>query len=168
MKRAKYSIILGLVTSIALVSYMYFTQEMNKDVLIVMAVFLFIAMTLFSYFRMFSHIKNTEIKFYQIEQIIYSGRANHFLNGITVGGTLYLLKDKLVFQTNLINILHKHECEIFLKDSIHVNFEKAFGINNYTLTITTSDDLKESFVVTNTDFWQKEIERVRKNLQTLV
>lgn len=164
MKRFKYSIVLGLITTFALIAYMYFTQKKDYDVLIVMAVFLFIFMTLFSYFKMFSHIKNTEIKFQKIKQIIYSGRANHFLNGITVGGTLYVLKDKFVFQTNLLNFLHKHECEVFLKDIIHIDFKKDFGIVNYTLTLTTADNLNERFVVTNTDFWEKEIERVRLTL----
>ena len=40
---------------------------------------------------MFSHINNEEITFLELKNIIYSGRANHYLNGIAVGGSAYAI-----------------------------------------------------------------------------
>lgn len=159
MKRLKYSLVLGLSTSIFLTLYISYKGKYNSDVILFTAVFMFIFMTLISYFKMFAHINNNEINFQELKNIIYSGRANHYLNGIAVGGNLYLTDNQLIFQTNILNLLQKHECIINLKDITFIEFEKTLGMVNNGLLIRTENGLNEQFVVTNRENWRNEIEK---------
>ena len=113
---------------------------------------------------MFSKIDNEQTQFQQIDNIIYSGRANHYLNGITVGGNLYLSKNQVIFQTNILNFLQKHECVINVEDIVSIDFEKTLGLVNNSLSIGTKNGLYEKFVVTNRDIWKKKIEEQSKEL----
>ena len=162
MKRLKYSFLLGLGTSIFLILYLYFKENIPTDIIPVIAIFIFIFITLISYFKMFSHITNEEIIFQELKNIIYSGRANHYLKGITVGGNLYLADNQLIFQTNVLNFLQKHECIINIEDIDTVEFEKTSAIVNNGILIKTKNGLKEQFVVTNRDIWKNEIENRTK------
>ncbi|MCM0667896.1 GRAM domain-containing protein [Flavobacterium tyrosinilyticum] len=162
MKRLKYSLVLGLSTSIFLTLYISYKGKYNFNVTLFTAVFMFIFITLISYFKMFAHINNKEINFQELKNIIYSGRANHYLNGITVGGNLYLTDNQLIFQTNILNFIQKHECIINLKDIALIEFEKTLGMVNNGLLIRTENGLKEKFVVTNREQWKNEIEKKQK------
>lgn len=162
MKRLKYSLFLGLGTSLFFTAYFYFKENIPSDVLLVIAVFITIFMTVISYFKMFSHINNEEITFLELKNIIYSGRANHYLNGIAVGGSLYITNNQLVFQTNIINFLQKHECIINIEDIIAVEFEKTLGIANNGILIRIKNGSKEQFVVTNREIWKNQIENRTK------
>lgn len=162
MKRLKYSLFLGLGTSLFFTAYFYFKENIPPDVLLVIAVFMTIFMTLISYFKMFSHINNEEIAFLELKNIIYSGRANHYLNGIAVGGSLYITNNQLVFQTNIINFLQKHECIINIEDIIAVEFEKTLGIANNGILIRIKNGSKEQFVVTNREIWKNQIDNRTK------
>ena len=161
MKRLKYSLFLGLGASIFFTIYFYFKENFSIDVLLVVAVFVFIFMALISYFKMFSTISNEEILFQKLKNINYSGRANHYINGITVGGNLYLANNQLVFQTNILNFLQKHECIINLEDIIAVEFEKTLRMVNNGLLIRTKNG-QEQFVVTNREIWKNQIENRTK------
>lgn len=112
---------------------------------------------------MFAYINNKDINFQELKNTIYSGRANHYLNGITVGGNLHLVDNQLIFQTNILNFLQKHECIINLKDISSIEFEKTLGLVNNGLIIKTNKGLKEQFVVTNREKWKNEIENRTKN-----
>ncbi|KRB58063.1 hypothetical protein ASD98_07315 [Flavobacterium sp. Root186] len=111
---------------------------------------------------MFAHINSKEVIFQELKNVTYSGRANHYLNGITVGGNLYLVDNQLIFQTNILNFLQKHECIINLKDITSIEFEKTLGMINNGLLIRTENGLKEQFVVTNREKWKNEIEKELK------
>lgn len=162
MKRLKYSLVLGLSTSIFLTLYISHKGEYNFNVILFTAVFMFIFITIISYFKMFAHINNKEINFQELKNIIYCGRANHYLNGIAVGGNLYLTDNQLIFQTNILNFIQKHECIINLKDVTSIEFEKTLGMVNNGLLIRTENGLKEQFVVTNREQWKNEIEKKQK------
>lgn len=163
MKRFKYSIVLGLVTSLILSLYITLTEDFSNDVLIVCAIFVFIMMTLMSYFKMFAHITNQEVKFQQLKNVAYSGRANHYKDGVTVGGNLYLTDNQLIFQTNMLNFIQKHETVIDIKSITETHFEKTLGIVNNGLSIITSNGMNERFVVTNREIWKNEIEKAIKS-----
>ena len=70
-------------------------------------------------------------------------------NGISVGGTLYLLTDKLVFQTNAINYIKRHEYSIGVNHIKEVNF----GTKMNALEITTTYRVEE-FIVNNRQIWK--------------
>lgn len=55
--------------------------------------------------------------------------ASHFKVGITVGGTLYLLENRLIFQTNSMNFIKRHEQTIFLNKIAKVALVKNDGFN---------------------------------------
>ncbi|MCP2029112.1 hypothetical protein L1276_004291 [Flavobacterium sp. HSC-32F16] len=162
MKRLKYSFLLGLATSFFLTVFFYFKEDIPLNVLFVAAVFILFLITLISYFKMFAHINNEEMVFKKLKNVIYSGRANHFLSNISVGGNLSLADNQLVFQTNIINFLQKHECIINLEDITAVEFEKTLGIANNGLLIKTKNG-NEQFVVTKREIWKSEIEKRVKN-----
>jgi len=164
MQRLKYSLFLGLGASIFFIVYFYFKQNITSDVLLVIAIFIFILITLISYFKMFAHIKGGEIIFQELKNIVYSGRANHFLNGVAVGGNLYLTENQLIFQTNNLNFLQKHECIIYLHDITSIEFEKTLGMVNNGLLIKMENGLKEQFVVTKIENWKNEIENRNQNV----
>src|SRR5689334_5569223 len=48
--------------------------------------------------------KQTQIENHDGKPVIHSDAANHFVNGEAVGGKLYLLADKLQFQSHAFNI----------------------------------------------------------------
>ena len=91
------------------------------------------------------------------EQIIYSGGANHFINGEGVGGKLYLLADKLQFQSHHFNI-QNHGQTIELNQIREVNLGKIYGLIPNGLTITTLDGKTEKFVVNDRRVWKEKIE----------
>ncbi len=164
MQRLKYSLFLGIGASIFFTIYFYFKKNITSDVLVVIAIFIFILMTLISYFKVFAHIKNGGIIFQELKNIVYSGRANHFLNGIAVGGNLYLTENQLIFQTNILNFLQKHECIIDLQDITSIEFEKTLGMVNNGLLVKMENGLKEQFVVTKREKWKNEIENRNQNV----
>lgn len=163
MKRLKYALSLGLAASIFLTAYFYFKENISTDVLLVTAVFIFILMTIISYFKIFSQVNNDEIKFQELNNVVYSGRANHYVDGITVGGSLYLADNQIVFKTNALNYLQKHECIINIEDVTAIESEKTLGLINNGLLIRTKNG-SEQFVVTNRDVWINEIEKSAKNI----
>ena len=96
MKKLKYSLLSGLVFGIIIGIYCYVTNK--EEIAIVLSIFCFITFSIISYFKMFSKINFSE-EFEKIDKksIIYSGLANHFKDNISVGGTLYLLENKIIF-----------------------------------------------------------------------
>lgn len=65
--------------------------------------------------------KQTRIDNIDGETVIHSGDANHFVNIEAVGGKLYLLKDKLQFQSHRFNV-NNHGLVIDLHHIKEVNF----------------------------------------------
>jgi len=161
MKKLKYSLLSGLVFGLIVGVYCYATNK--EEIAIAVSIFCFITFTIISYFKMFSKIDFSE-EFEKIDEksIIYSGLANHFKNDISVGGTLYLLENKIVFQTNAINFMKRHQEIIDLNEIDKTDFRKTLGLINNGIFIKTKDNLTQEFVVNKRETWKEQIEKMMK------
>lgn len=159
MKKLKYSLLSGLVFGIIIGIYCFVTNK--KEIAIILSIFCFITFSIISYFKMFSKIDFSE-EFEKIDKksIIYSGLANHFKDNISVGGTLYLLDNKIIFQSNAINFAKRHQKIIELNEIDKTDFRKTMGLINNGLYIKTKDNITEEFVVNKRETWKKQIEKV--------
>jgi hypothetical protein len=106
--------------------------------------------------------QQTQIKTADGETIIHSGGANHFINGEAVGGKLYLLSDKLQFQSHSFNI-QNHNLITDLKEIKQVTFYNTLGLIPNGLAITTTAGQTEKFVVGNRTLWKTEIEKLKSS-----
>ncbi|AWM12825.1 hypothetical protein DI487_02355 [Flavobacterium sediminis] len=104
--------------------------------------------------------KQTQIENIDGETVIRSGGANHFKNGEAVGGKLYLLKDKLQFQSHNFNV-QNHRLSINLNQIKEVGFYNALGLIPNGLEIKTTDGQTEKFVVNGRRIWKEEIEKLK-------
>lgn len=89
--------------------------------------------------------------------IIHSGGANHFINVEAVGGKLYLLTDKVLFKSHNFNA-QNHSQTILLEQIKEIGFYNTLGLIPNGLSITTSDDKIEKYVVNNRRLWKEKIE----------
>ncbi len=161
MKKIIYSLLLGLVVGIIIGMYCYLTNK--KEIAIVLSIFCFITFTSISYFKMFSKIDfNEEFEKIDKKSIVYSGLANHFKDNIAVGGTLYLLGNKIIFQSNIINFAKRHQKIIELNEIDKTDFRKTMGLINNGISIKTKDNITEEFVVNKRETWKEQIEKVIK------
>jgi hypothetical protein len=104
--------------------------------------------------------KQTQIDNPDNKPIIHSSDANHFVNGEAVGGKLYLLTDKLQFQSHGFNI-QNHGQIIDLEQIREVRFYNTFGLIPNGLVVTTLDGRTEKFVVSGRRYWKEEIEKLK-------
>ena len=101
--------------------------------------------------------KQTQIQT-DCEKIIHSGGANHFINGEAVGGKLYLLTDKLQFQSHNFNF-QNHGQTIDLNQIKEISFYNTLRLIPNGLAITTLDGQTEKFVVNGRQLWKEKIEK---------
>lgn len=95
---------------------------------------------------------------------MYSSRANHYIGRLSVGGKLYLLNDKIIFQTNLINFTSKHEVCIYLNEITAIRFETTYGLFDMDFIIETVNG-NERFMSKHREIWK---ERIEKNNNKLI
>jgi hypothetical protein len=96
------------------------------------------------------------------DSIIHSGGANHFRGAEAVGGKLYLLKDKLQFQSHGFNI-QNHQQEIELNQVKEVSFYNTLGLIPNGMSVTLTSGGIEKFVVNNRRLWKKKIEEIKSS-----
>jgi len=106
--------------------------------------------------------RQTQIENLDGKPIIRSGGANHFINGEAVGGKLYLLTDKLQFQSHSFNI-QNHGQIIDLEQIKEVSFYNTLGLIPNGLAVTTLSGQTEKFVVNGRRLWKEEIEKLKAN-----
>jgi hypothetical protein len=104
--------------------------------------------------------RQTQIKNHGGKPVLHSGGANHFINGEAVGGKLYLLTDKLHFQSHGFNI-QNHGQIIDIEQIKEVGFYNTLGLIPNGLSITTLGGQTEKFVVNNRKLWKEEIEKLK-------
>ena len=92
-------------------------------------------------------------------KVFYSGHANHFLNGEAVGGKLYLLEDRLHFNSHLSNY-QNHEFILHLPFVEKVAFYNVYGLVPNGLAIFDNKGNEEKFVVDNRKVWKEEISKL--------
>jgi hypothetical protein len=90
--------------------------------------------------------------------VIYSGGANHFMNGESVGGKLFLTPETLRFKSHKFNI-QNHEWSIGIHQIREVRYHDMLGIIRNMLEVVTENGATEKFVVNNRKVWKAEIER---------
>lgn len=158
MIKVKFSILAGLIFAVTTFIYLAITAKM--DIAIVLSIFIFVISPFIFYFKMFSKI-DFKTKFEKIDKtlVIYSGRSSHYLDGITVGGTLYLLSDRLIFQTNALNFSKRHEQIIFLSQVAEVEFIDMMGFIKNSLLIKIKNNNSERFVISKRETWKEQIEK---------
>jgi hypothetical protein len=105
--------------------------------------------------------KQTQIQTADGEVIIHSGSANHFSNREAVGGKLYLLNDKLQFQSHGFN-LQNHGLVIKLNQIQKIDFYNGLGLMPNGLVILTTEGGTEKFVVNNRRLWKSKIETAKQ------
>jgi len=96
------------------------------------------------------------------DAIVYSGKANHFLNGESVGGNLYLFQHKIQFKSHSLNI-QTHVLDIELSRIKEVTFYNTLGLVPNGLALKLHEGKTEKFVVYKRNFWKAEIEDLLKN-----
>jgi hypothetical protein len=94
------------------------------------------------------------------EELILSGRANHFKGAEAVGGKLYLFKDRVEFKSHGFNI-QNHQQRIDIASITTVTFYNSLGIIPNGLQITTDHDVVEKFVINSRKRWKEEIEKLQ-------
>jgi hypothetical protein len=104
--------------------------------------------------------RQTQIENIDNKAIIHSGGANHFINGEAVGGKLYLLIDKLQFQSHGFNI-QNHGLTIDIEQIKEVSVYNTLGLVPNGLAITTLGGQKEKFVVSGRRLWKEKIEKLK-------
>ena len=156
--RVKYSILSGFLLALIMFIYLAFTSKI--DIAIVISIFIFLISPILFYFKIFSKVDFTE-KFQKIDKrlVIHSGMSIHLKDGLTVGGTLYLLSDKLIFQTNMINFIKRHEKTILLDQIAEVDVKDAMGFIKNSLYITNRNHESDKFIVTKREVWKEKIEK---------
>ena len=92
--------------------------------------------------------------------VIYSGAANHFLNGESVGGKLFLTNNQLRFKSHKFNI-QNHEMQLDIHDIKEVRFYNMLGVIRNMLEVETNNGNTERFVVNNRAGWKSEIDKLK-------
>lgn len=103
--------------------------------------------------------KRTQIQIAEGEKIIHSDRANHFVQGKAVGGKLYLLSDRIQFQS-----FQSHKQIISLKQIEKINFYNTLELIPNGLAVATLDGQTEKFAVNDRQNWKKQIEKLMENI----
>jgi hypothetical protein len=93
--------------------------------------------------------------------VLYTGGANHFLNGEAVGGKLYLLRDKLWFRSHNLNI-QNHELQLDVHHIKAINLYNIAGIIPTGIQVALDNGKTEKFVVNNRKAWINEIKKVKE------
>ena len=121
-----------------------------------------LAFGLASYFFVTSKTvkKQTQIENIDKKVIIHSGSANHFINGEAVGGKLYLLADRLQFQSHGFNF-QNHEHTITLQEIEEVSFYNTLGLIPNGLAIKKRDGQTEKFVLNRRGIWKEELQKLK-------
>jgi len=100
--------------------------------------------------------EQTQIENPDGKPIILSGGANHFVKREAVGGKLYLLSDRLQFQSHNFNI-HNHGLVLYVTQIKEVRFYNTLGLIPNGLAITTLEGRTEKFVVNNRRVWKEKL-----------
>lgn len=90
------------------------------------------------------------------EIVLFETPANHFKGIEAVGGKLYLTNKRVIFKSHKLNI-QNHELSIKLGDISCVERYKTLGVVNNGLSIMTSQNSIEKFVVEQVEEWVRQL-----------
>lgn len=129
------------------------------------AVLCFAALNFF--FRKTSQKSKPEIHRYNLKNskdVVYEGAANYFHNTKQIAGYMYLLRDRLVFQSRSYKMTLKHEVVLELNDIKEVSFAKTNHLLDKIIVIVTKTG-DERFLVKGHQLWIDEIENALHNFE---
>jgi len=92
--------------------------------------------------------------------VLKKGPANHFMNGESVGGYLFLLDEIIIFKSHNVNI-NKHQIILPYKKIVDIKPSLTLGLVPNGMKITTSGGEVEQFVVNGRKDWVRKIENAR-------
>ncbi|MEL1246070.1 hypothetical protein AAEO56_17485 [Flavobacterium sp. DGU11] len=170
-KRLKYSIIAAVLLSVTFGTYAFFQSGIPGIGWFIGVLFIIFSWPL-SYFRLFNNVKTSKFNynFEDSKEVIYTTVVNYydeiyyssslFSNRKTttsMGGQLYLLNDRLVFQTNSLNHFARREVIIFITDvyCVSIDFDCTFG-KSFAVETDTN---KYGFYSGERDEWKTQILR---------
>lgn len=164
--RSKLPIVLGLAFGLLTGIYILFSLN-SRNLAIVMGIAgFFMATSLLSYLRRRKPKKDEAESFnYSLrnnKDVIYEGAANLFVNNKQITGYLYLLSDKLIFQSKSFKIALKHELVLELNRVKEVSFAKTNHVLDKIIVIVTEKG-EERFLVKGHQLWIDEIEKALFN-----
>jgi len=159
MTKIRNSILAGLAFGLLFGLFLAIPFDINYTLIAAPISGLAFGVTLYFFLTSKTVKRQTQIQIADGEKIIHSGGANHFINGEAVGGKLYLLSDKLQFQSHGFNI-QNHGQTINLKQIKEVGFYNTLGLVPNGLAITTCDGQREKFVVNGRKRWKEQIEKL--------
>jgi hypothetical protein len=160
MTKFKNSILAGLAFAVLFGSYLAFVYDLRFALIGGSIAGLLFGLCIHLFTNSKTVQRQTEIN-ESGETIIHSGPANHFVGMEAVGGKLYLLADKLVFQSHGFNV-QNHRLEITMDRIREVGFHNMMGIIPTGMIVKTSDGGTEKFVLSKRSVWKTKIEEQRK------
>jgi hypothetical protein len=101
--------------------------------------------------------RQTQIEENNGEDIILCRSANHLKNREAIGGSLYLLTDRIQFKPHGFNI-QNHEMKIELEEIKEIRVFNTLGIVPNGLELILMNGKIEKFVVDGRKQWREEIE----------
>ena len=102
--------------------------------------------------------ESTKIQTDADENILFETPANHFKGVEAVGGKLYLTSKRIIFKSHKLNI-QNHQLSIKLTDIETFDRYKTLGLVNNGLSIITSDQKTEKFVVSEIEQWMDNLNK---------
>ena len=160
MTEIKNSILAGLIFGLVFGLFQAFYRDINYALIVGPISGLLFGITIYFFVTSKTVKRQTQIENSDGKPIVRSGGANHFINCEAVGGKLYLLTDKLQFQSHGFNI-QNHGLIIEIEQIKDVSFFNTLGLIPNGLVITTLNGKKEKFVVSNRRLWKEEIEKLQ-------
>ena len=160
MTEIKNSILSGLFFGLFFGLFQAFSRDINYALIVGPISGLLFGVVIYFFVTSKTVKRQTKIEISDDKTVVRSEGANHFINCEAVGGRLYLLTDKLQFQSHRFNI-QNHELIIEIEQIKDVSFYNTLGLIPNGLTITTLNGKKEKFVVSNRRFWKEEIEKLK-------
>lgn len=169
MLKFKYSLIGGLITGLVVGIYGYVIG--NLGIALVVGCFAGFWMLIGFYFKILARTDSKKFVYTApvLKQAIHKGRANHLAavkrrESAWIGGTLYLLSDCLVFQTNFINVGFRHEKIVPLKEIIRAEIGDE---NLYSSEISIKTEHGNvRFLVNDAQVWEEHINKQRPKLHS--
>ncbi|WP_157950295.1 GRAM domain-containing protein [Vallitalea okinawensis] len=107
--------------------------------------------------------KEKEKSICDVQKILISGGANHFIGKESVGGWLILTEDRLIFESHKANI-QCHTLTVPIKDIIEIKPKRTLKLIPNGFTIATRDTDIHQFVVNNRDTWIRFLEEQAKSV----
>lgn len=161
--RLMYSVIISLIICIAIMAFICIDSGSCNTVHIVLVTILFLFLIPFTYFRTLKNMSVVPFA-YRLKgnkAVLHSSLANHYINKISAGGRLYLLNDRIVFHTNLLNFMAKREVVLLISEIQDIRFESTYGIRDNDIILITASG-QERFMVKDRETWKNLILKNRK------